>query len=310
MPEPQLISRFAPSPSGRLHAGNIFSYLVCWLLVRRNNGEIILRIEDLDESRSKAQYCDQLKRDLEKLGLYWDREVSPQSTRSDAYEYAFSQLKEMDRVYPCFCTRADIQAASAPHKGEYAPYPRTCFGLSGEALQTKKAKAIEEGRAAAWRIHVEAQSYTFKDYFQGQQSFDLETCIGDSIIKRSNGSFAYQLAVCVDDAAEQVNTVVRGCDLLPSSALQLYIQNLLGYPHPSYAHVPLLITQEGRRIAKRDNDASLDVLMQSYANPEGVLGHIAAISGLIESERAMTAEDLLREAKLDACKNTLCIEWR
>lgn len=308
LPEP-VITRFAPSPTGRMHAGNIFSYLSAWLLTKRVGGTVLLRIEDLDSSRSRAAYADHIKQDFEMLGLLWDGEVMYQSKRWEAYEAAFRALEERGLTYPCFCTRADIHAASAPHAGEQLVYPGTCALLSPEEQSTRLRELQHDGRQPSIRLKVGNETICFEDLLQGQQHFSCADDCGDFVIRRSDGGFAYQLAVVVDDAAQGVNLVVRGADLLSSTPLQIYLQQLLDLEQVHYAHVPLICAADGRRIAKRDHDASLEELLVQYKTPEGVLGHIAFIAGLINKDQALTAQELLESAQLSAIKGVKKITW-
>lgn len=304
-----LVGRFAPSPTGRLHAGNIFSYLVAWIIARRSSGTVLLRIEDLDPARSRKEFADQAMRDLALLGLDWDGEPLYQSSRTTYYEEAFRALQREADVYPCFCTRADLHASSAPHAGEAPVYAGTCRALS-ERARRKKMEAIEqEGRGAAWRLALDDETIEFFDAFQGRCQYNLAADCGDFVIRRADGTFAYQLAVCVDDAAQGVNSVVRGCDLLQSTAMQIHLQRLLGFAHPTYAHVPLLVTQEGRRIAKREQDAGLDALLERFKTPQAVLGHIAYLTGLTPVDGQTSAEELLESAQLEALNKKNAIVW-
>ena len=305
-----VVTRFAPSPTGRMHAGNIFSYLYAWLFAKRLEGRVLLRIEDLDNTRSRASYADQIKRDFEMLGLYWDGEAPCQSQRYDTYTQAFEKLEKLGLTYPCFCTRADIHAASAPHKGEQLVYPGTCALLTPSQRSVRLQELKQEGRSPSTRIRIGAKTIGFHDLVQGEQSFSCADECGDFVIRRSDGGYAYQLAVVVDDADQGVNLVVRGADLLASTPMQIYLQQLLELDQPNYAHVPLICTQDGRRIAKRDLDASLDELLSHYKSVEGVLGHIAFIAGLIDSDQAVSAQDLLKSAQLSAVEGIKKIVWR
>lgn len=284
----QVKGRFAPSPTGRMHAGNIFAALCAWLVAKSQGGSIVLRIEDLDRDRSKPCYIDLVQRDFEMLGLTWDEGPYFQSDREEAYRAAYEEVCEKALVYPCFCSRADLHAASAPHAGERFVYPRTCLGLSGEE---RLAKAT--ARPPAMRLRVPNERISFEDALQGPFSEDLALDGGDFVLRRFDGTFAYQLAVVVDDAAQGVNSVVRGVDLLSSCSQQMHLQDLLGFEHPHYAHVPLLVDESGRRLAKRNRDAALDELLARFKTPEGVLGHIAGITGLMPTCEPASAQDIL-----------------
>lgn len=284
----QVKGRFAPSPTGRMHAGNIFAALCAWLVAKSQGGSIVLRIEDLDRDRSKPCYIDLVQRDFEMLGLTWDEGPYFQSDREEAYRAAYEEVCEKALVYPCFCSRADLHAASAPHAGERFVYPRTCLRLSEEERLAKAA-----ARPPAMRLRVPNERISFEDALQGLFSEDLALDGGDFVLRRFDGTFAYQLAVVVDDAAQGVNSVVRGVDLLSSCPQQMHLQDLLGFAHPQYAHVPLLVDESGRRLAKRNRDAALDELLVRFKTPEGVLGHIAGITGLMPACEPASAQDIL-----------------
>lgn len=305
----KIVSRFAPSPTGRIHAGNIFSYLINWLETKRRGGKILLRIEDLDQSRARDEYVDYILHDLEMLGLTWDGEVLFQSKRNMVYEHAFQKLKNTAELYPCFCTRASIYAASAPHANEQLVYPGTCYGLSIAERVAKQEELSQQHRHSSIRIHMPQSTIAFKDMYQGASSFDLAYDCGDCVIQRSDGGYSYNLAVVVDDAASGVNLIVRGCDLLPVTPMHIYLQQLLNYSRPQYAHVPLLISKEGRRIAKRDNDASLDEMLVKYKRPEAILGHIAFVAGLIQYDEPCTTHDLIDSANLETLHDKRFIVW-
>lgn len=284
-----VVGRFAPSPTGRMHAGNVLASLVAWLVTKSQGGRMVLRIEDLDTQRSKECFSDAIQRDFEKLGLVWDEGPYFQHDREEAYEEAFKKLKDQGRLYPCFCTRADIHLASAPQKGAKQVYPGTCRNLS--AAQ-RHAHAL--GCTPSQRLKVDDISISLVDQIQGYYHQNLAQECGDFLIKRRDGLFAYQLAVVVDDAAQGITSVVRGVDLLCSTPQQLFLQNLLGLPHPTYAHLPLLCNSSRRRLSKRDKDASLDMLLEQYGSPAGVIGYLAGISGLAPSCEPLMPHDLLK----------------
>lgn len=305
-----LRGRFAPSPTGRMHAGNIFSALVSWIICKRSGGGVVLRIEDLDRSRSKAEYIHQIMRDFEALGLTWDYGPYYQSSRNLAYEGAFERLREMGLLYPCYCTRADLHAVSAPHPGEKPIYPGTCRLLVPDALREKAHAAAQAGRNPSMRIRVPGDRYSFHDAFQGPYEQDLGRDCGDFVVRRSDGAFAYQLAVVVDDAAQGVNCIVRGSDLLSSTPQQLYLQEILGLSHPVYAHVPLLIGPDGHRLSKRHKDADLECLLQRFGTYQAILGHIAFLAGLVPEDEPFSAEQILRYADLSCLSKVETLSWR
>ncbi len=289
----KVVGRFAPSPSGRMHAGNVFAALCAWLIAHLQGGSIVLRVEDLDAERSKRIYIDALMRDFEALGLSWDSGPYFQQGRDEVYLEAFERLASEASVYPCFCTRADLHAASAPHAADRFVYPGTCRSLSASEVQEKLA-----AKPAAYRLGVPDAQVAFHDLIQGQQDFNLARACGDFVLRRFDGSFAYQLAVVVDDAAQGVTSVVRGVDLLDSSPQQMYIQRLLGLEAVEYAHIPLFVAPDGRRLAKRNADAALDALLERFKSPQAVVGHIAYVAGLIDYDETLSPDDLLGSLSL------------
>ena len=280
--------RFAPSPSGRMHLGNLWSCLLAWLSARSVGGSMVLRLEDLDPDRCRPEYCDQVMRDLEWLGLDWDGQPVWQSRRTEAYEEAFRQLEQQDLIYPCYCTRAERLAASAPHRSDgVVLYDGRCRRLTPEQ-RTEYGKT----RRPAWRVAVPDETVSFHDLCQGKYSENLARDCGDFILRRSDGVYAYQLAVVVDDAMMGVTQVVRGSDLLDSTPRQLWLQDKLGLPHPEHGHVPLLLSGDGRRLAKRDRDQELGQLQQKYSAPE-LVGKLAHGAGLLEEYQPITPSQLL-----------------
>lgn len=304
-----VVGRFAPSPTGRMHAGNIFAALMAWLVAKSQGGTIVLRIEDLDRERSKACYIDAVQRDFEALGLTWDKGPYFQHDRDDAYREAFRQLQDKGLVYPCFCSRADLHAASAPHRGEKFVYPGTCKHLTDEQ---RKERSLT--RKPAQRLIVPNKVYAFTDLVQGNYRQNLATECGDFLVQRSDQAFAYQLAVVVDDAAQGVSSVVRGVDLLCSTPQQLYLQDMLGFEHPEYAHIPLVVAEMNRRLSKRDHDAAIDELLARFGSPEAVIGHIAGITGIAPTCEPVTPEQLLEgfsiASLLQMFADTVQIAWR
>ena len=282
--KPETVGRFAPSPSGIMHLGNAYSALLAWLSVRAAGGRMILRIEDLDPDRSRQEYADAIRRDLLWLGLDWDLESAPQSARTRRYAAAFEQLAEMGLVYPCYCTRAQLHAASAPHTSDgQTVYPGTCRDLAPDARPA--------GRAPAWRVRVPDEDVEFCDGRMGPVRENLARDCGDFIIRRSDGVYAYQLAVVVDDAEMGVSQVVRGCDLLHSTPRQLYLYRLLGLQAPEFYHVSLLCAPDGRRLSKRDGDLDLGALRQRYS-AEQIVGLLACAAGLQPTPAPVRAEEL------------------
>lgn len=313
-----VVGRFAPSPTGRMHAGNVFAALAAWLVAKAQGGKIVLRIEDLDTERSKPQFIDAVQRDFEQLGLTWDKGPYFQHNRKDAYLEAFESLSNRGLVYPCFCTRADLHAASAPHRSEKFVYPGTCRSLtpnermrlmrdhaSAQRLVTPGAcqtlPVLDDPHQQALIQKLDHDScVSFFDEVQGFYSQNLARDCGDFIVRRSDGAFAYQLAVVVDDAEQGINSVVRGVDLLSSTPQQIYLQNLLDLSHPTYAHIPLIVAEDKRRLSKRNADAALDVLLERFKTPEGVIGHIAGLTGLAPTCDPASPDDLLKTFNLQA----------
>lgn len=279
-----VVGRFAPSPSGRMHLGNVFSALLAWLSVRSAGGKMILRIEDLDPDRCRPEYAAQLRRDLEWLGLDWDEEQRPQSQRTEAYAEAFARLD----TYPCYCSRNELHAASAPHASDGAViYAGTCRDLTA-------AERAAKTRRPAWRVRVPDEEVSFVDGLQGEVRENMARECGDFILRRSDGVYAYQLAVVVDDAAGGVTEIVRGADLLRSTPRQLWLQTQLGFSHPHYYHVPLLCAPDGRRLSKREHDLDLGVLRQTLTAGQ-LLGKLAFLAGLLDRPEAASAAELTRE---------------
>lgn len=282
------VGRFAPTPSGRMHLGNAFAALMAWLAVRSEKGAIILRMEDLDAQRTKPEYAEILRQDLAWLGLTYDEEATPQSQRTAVYRQYFEKLMDMKLLYPCYCTRAQLHSVNAPHlsDGTYV-YPGTCRDL------TDAEKAAFD-RDPSWRIRVPEGLWTVDDRIQGLYREDLQTDCGDFILRRADGAYVYQLAVTVDDGESGVTQVVRGVDLLSSAPRQMYLQKLLGFSPPEYAHLPLLIAPDGRRLSKRDKDMDLGYLRQHMTAPE-LIGILAHSAGLTEAPDPITAQELIGE---------------
>lgn len=292
------VGRFAPSPSGRIHLGNILCCLLAWLSVRQKGGRVLLRIEDLDTARCPRRYSEQMLEDLRWLGLDWDEgpEVSGpqepyyQSERTEFYEAALQKLQEQGLVYPCFCTRAELHAASAPHREDgQVLYAGTCRHLTPEQIAEKSCV-----RTPALRLQVPDELWGFTDGHMGDYCENLAQDCGDFLLRRSDGMFAYQLAVVLDDAAMGVTEVVRGADLLDSTPRQLYLYQLLGLKPPEFIHFPLLLTADGRRLSKRNADAGLDDLRPRFS-PEEILGKLAYLAGFNPDMVPRTAEQLLAD---------------
>lgn len=271
-----------------MHLGNLWSCLLAWLAARSVGGGMVLRLEDLDPDRCRPEFCDQVMGDLDWLGLDWDGQPIYQSRRTQAYAAAFHALEERGLVYPCFCTRAQRLAASAPHRSDGAAlYSGRCRHLAPEARAALSAR-----RVPAWRIQVPEETVSFRDKLQGDYAQNLAAECGDFILRRSDGVYAYQLAVVVDDTFQGVTQVVRGSDLLDSAPRQLWLQKELGLPHPEYGHVPLLLSPDGRRLAKRDRDQELSQLKERFTAPQ-LVGRLALAAGLIPEYAPITPAQLL-----------------
>ena len=279
------VGRFAPTPSGRMHLGNVFAALMSWLSPKSQGGGWILRMEDLDTLRTKEEYAQLLREDLRWLGLDWDEETQPQSRRSEVYDRYFEQLRERDLLFPCYCTRSQLHNVNAPHlsDGTYV-YAGTCRDLTPEQRNAQK-------RLPSWRVKVPDREYSFTDLVQGEYRENLTTDCGDFVVRRADGVYVYQLAVTVDDGEAGVTEVVRGWDLLGSAPRQMYLQDLFGFEHPEYAHIPMLMAPEGRRLSKRDQDLDMGAI-RSRMTPEKLIGVLAHAAGLVEVPQPISAREL------------------
>jgi glutamyl-tRNA synthetase len=277
--------RFAPSPTGPLHLGSLRTALVAWLFARSQNARFLLRVEDLDPDRSRREHEARQQQDLRALGIDWDGGVVRQSERGALYQAALQRLADQDRLYPCYCTRAEIRAAaSAPH-GEMpeGAYPGTCRHLS--AAQRRRREAA--GRIPALRLRADRERISFEDRLLGPQTHVVD----DFVVRRADGVIAYQLAVVVDDAEQGVGEVVRGADLVDSTPRQLLLFRLLELATPRYTHVPLVLGPDGARLAKRHGAATL---ADRHEPPSATLALLARSLGLAdESQAVRSAADLI-----------------
>ncbi|MBI5361824.1 MAG: tRNA glutamyl-Q(34) synthetase GluQRS [Planctomycetes bacterium] len=278
------VGRLAPSPTGILHLGHARSFLLAWWHARAEGGRIVLRMEDLDEGRVKPGMAEACVRDLAWLGLDWDGPVIVQSEGQAAIDAAVMELLDAGRAYPCVCSRKEIEAAqSAPHAGqEKGRYPGTCRGRWRTIAEAERAS----GRPAAVRFVVEPGAIELEDGIAGRFASDPWTEVGDFPIARRAGAAAYQLAVVVDDGRAGVTDVVRGDDLLSSTARQWLLQRALGLPHPRWFHAPLVVDAEGRRLAKRSDDLSLAELRARGVAAQSVVAWVARRSGFAGAEPA------------------------
>lgn len=291
-----VIGRFAPTPSGFLHLGNVFCMLLAWLFSKSQGGKIVLRIEDLDSSRCSIAKADALAKDLEWLNITWDEGAYAnnehgsffQSNRFDIYKEYFDKLLSQNMIYPCFCSRSELHSVNAPHAsdGIYI-YPGTCRDLACFERQAKM-----QTRNPSYRLKVTDKTISFVDNHYGKLQHNLAKECGDFIVRRSDGIYAYQLAVVIDDALMGVNQVVRGSDLLSSTAMQLYLYELLELKSPSFTHIPLLITPDGRRLAKRDGSMEISVLKEKLKQPEKLIGWLALMAGQIDKYEPIKVEEL------------------
>lgn len=284
--------RLAPSPTGSLHLGHARSFLLGWWHARSRGGRLILRLEDIDRERVKPGMADQCLRDLEWLGLDWDGPVWVQSQDARAHAAALQKLIDAELAYPCVCSRKEIEAAqSAPHADEpKGRYPGTCRGKYASVEEAER----KSGRSAALRFRTRTGGVVVDDAFAGRYESDVEREVGDFPIALRAGSLAYQLAVVVDDARASVDEVLRGDDLLASTPRQFLLQEALGVPHPTWYHVPLVVDEGGRRLAKRSDDLSLARLRSEGVEPRAIVAWVARRSGMLGAEM-QTAHELATE---------------
>jgi glutamyl-tRNA synthetase len=295
-------TRFAPSPTGDLHVGGAWTALASWVLAKRAGGRAVLRMEDLDPPRVVPGSAARIGEDLAWLGLDWDEEAPLQSTRTPAYEEALTALGARGLTYPCDCSRAEIaRVASAPHPGEEAVYRGTCR----DADPSRPLK-----RPPAIRLRVPDETLTFEDGVLGAFSQNLARDVGDVVLCRGDGVFAYQLAVTVDDLDQRITDVVRASDLLASTPRQMTIARLLGRAAPRYWHVPLVVAQDGSRLAKRTPSsrtwgASVRELREAGVAPEAIVGVLAHGLGLMGSPEPASPAEVAGRLGAEAR-----IEWR
>jgi len=307
--------RYAPSPTGELHLGNLRTALFAWLQARLMGAAFVLRMEDLDISRNREGCAGRILHDLRRLGLEWDEgpdrggPLGPYSQleRGEIYQAALERLDAAGRLFPCFCSRRDIrEAASAPH-GAAVVYPGTCRPADngGSAAEDETDR---RGLPPAWRFKTSHQWWRFHDCLQGIYRQHLGRDVGDFVVKRRDGIFAYQLAVVVDDALMGVTDVVRGDDLLDSTPRQIALQEALGLPTPRYWHVPVMRDQYGERLSKRNGAASLAQYCETGGTPESLVGRFARELSLRDTDEPLSAAELLSGlAKRDLFR---CVDGR
>ena len=282
--------RYAPSPSGRMHLGNLMCCLLAWLSAKSKGGQVLLRIEDLDTVRCPRVYADAIVDDLAWLGLAADGPTPTvyQSERSGIYQQYYDVLLKKGLVYPCFCSRSQLHAASAPHRSDgQVVYAGTCRGLSDAEIARRSLT-----RAPAFRVQVPDEEIAFTDGHLGRYAENLARDCGDFYLRRADGVFAYQLAVVVDDALMGVTEVVRGSDLLSSTPRQLWLYRELGLTAPQFYHLPLLLAPDGRRLSKRDGDQSLENLRARYT-PQEIIGKLAYVCGLQDTPAPVSPQELV-----------------
>jgi len=293
--------RYAPSPTGDLHMGNLRTALLAWLFARCADGQFVLRIEDLDRPRVHPGATERMLYDLRWLGLDWDEgpdiggPYAPytQSERQEIYASYLQRLADKGLIYPCYCSRAEIaRAASAPQGDEGPRYPGTCRNLT----QAQRRQYEADKRRPSLRFRVDDERIvSFTDLLAGPLEQQVHQTIGDFIVCRSDGLFAYQFAVVVDDALMRINQVVRGADLLQSTPRQVLLYEALEYQVPTFAHVPLLLDEHGKRFSKRIQSAGLEPLRAARATPAQVVGLLAADCGLVEKGEQLTASELAQQ---------------
>ncbi len=286
-------TRLAPSPTGALHLGNARTFLLTWLRARSQGGEVVMRMEDLDHPRVKAEKVEQAYADLHWLGLNWDGQILVQSRRKKIYREIFDKLCRREMVYPCFCSRADIQAAqSAPNLGDDLVYPNTCRG------NNTKINAVMAERGCAWRFNLGASRILkYYDNFMGWQEADITRTSGDFVIARTTVSglvnVAYQLACVIDDNESGITEVIRADDLVNSTFRQIELYKALDYSVPEFLHLPLVIGADGRRLAKRHGDSRLSCLRARGQRPQRLLGWLGYTCGLCPEGAEVELDELL-----------------
>jgi len=291
---PSSTGRLAPSPTGGLHLGHARTFLIAWLSIRSQGGRVILRIEDLDATRARSDAVQGAIDDLQWLGLSWDAGPDAQSRRMSAYEASLERLKRKELVYPCTCTRADIErAASAPHPEDEGPtYPGTC------ATRSSRDAGSLDGRPYAWRFRVSDRFVSWTDRVQGEMSLNPCRLGGDFVVARSGIGASYQLAVVHDDATMGVTEVIRGDDLVPSTPRQILLYRALGWEPPSFGHVPLAVGPDGRRLAKRDGSLKLASVRQAGLDSRRLVGWLARSCGWSSSMQNLAPIELVERFDL------------
>ncbi|MDD4017547.1 MAG: tRNA glutamyl-Q(34) synthetase GluQRS [Kiritimatiellae bacterium] len=302
--------RLAPSPTGALHLGNARSFVLAWLSVRSRGGTLVMRMEDLDHPKNKAGAAEAALEDLRWLGFDWDEGPDvggphmpyTQSERKGLYVRALERLRESGSVYPCVCTRRDVEAGqSAPHEGDVLFYPGVCRGRFADYAAA--CGVLPEGRLPAWRFRVEERAaISFDDGFCGRQTQDVSASSGDFVLARDPQGAGYMLAVVVDDAAMGITEVLRGDDLLQATPRQMLLYRALGLAPPAFTHVPLVVSEDGRRLAKRHGDTRISTLRKAGVSPQRVIGLLAWWCGWGERGEELSLRDLLARYDLGSLR--------
>ncbi len=305
--KPQIKGRLAPSPTGALHLGNARTFLIAWLSARSKNGKVVMRMEDLDHPKVKPETAAMACSDLRRLGLYWDEgydcggahEPYLQSRRVHLYRDALQKLLDKGLVYPCTCTRRDVESAqSAPHAEDYQGYNGICRDRYPDFATAEAFTGAD--RLPAWRFFAPDREVTFIDGFHGPQAVNVARTAGDFVLARHREGAGYQLAVVVDDAAMGITEIIRGDDLLDCTAWQLLLYEALDLPAPQFTHVPLVVGPDGKRLAKRHGDTRIGHLLARGNSPEKLIGLLAWTCGWAEFGEELTARELLPRFSLSA----------
>lgn len=297
-------TRFAPSPTGYIHLGNVWVAFLNWWWTRQHGGQLVLRIEDIDRQRCRTEFVSAVMEDLAWLGIDWDEGPGDtllygsliQNERMPFYRGIFERWKAEGKVYPCYCTRARLRSiASAPHEGEGRPlYDGHC-----RYLTTSERKS--ETKAPSWRLKAERETIQFDDLFRGHQTYTLAPGTDDIVLLRADGMMAYQLAATADDGAMGITHVFRGNDLLPSTYDQISILNKLAYPIPTYGHVPLLVDANGVRLSKRQHGITVRDLREAGVTPETIIGKLLFWAGAAKTSHPISAEEAVRNVDFSSC---------
>lgn len=292
--------RFAPSPTGYMHLGNLWIALLSYLSVREQGGKYILRIEDIDKCRSKKEYEEALLEDLQWLGIEWDEGPDiggpngpyRQSERTEIYEDILEKWHEQGLIYPCFCNRARIQkVSSAPHPGEKPYiYDGLCYNLSAADIAEKERK-----KKPSWRLKTNSQEFEFNDKIQGLCYGKVRYRKDDIVLQRADDMYAYQFAVSIDDGLMDVSEVLRGADLLESTAIQLSLLKLLNIEPPQYAHAPVILDKNGNRISKRQKGITIRELREGGMSAAQIIGNLLYSTGISEKPEPISVKELLNK---------------